>query len=60
VKSVVLPPGGFDIDLQRPILNAPYILLNGTHVPRKTETVFEEGRRDRRAQENAKVRNETV
>jgi hypothetical protein len=56
----VLAPGGFYIDPQRAILNTPDVLLHGIHVPRRNEAVFEEGGRDSRAQEDAKVRNETM
>ena len=60
MKPVVLAPGGLYIDLQRAILNAPYILLNGAYVPWRNEAVFKEGGRDSRSQEDAKVRNEAI
>ncbi|BFU90255.1 MAG: hypothetical protein NTAFB01_14420 [Nitrospira sp.] len=60
MKPVVLAPSGFYIDFQRAILNAPDILLNRAHVPRKKEAVFEEGGRDGRAQKDAKVGDETM
>ena len=53
-------PGGFYIDRQRAILNAPDILLNRTDVPPRKQPAFEEGGRDSRSQEDAKVRNTTA